>query len=163
MTKPGRSSEVTSTRHPLAFTVYGVQLLLAVLHIKGDVTANALIAQTDHRIAWVWEGALLLTSAVTLVGILQPRRRLLFGLVMESNGALGIGILNAVYVIALAITGPAQGGATKPTSTIVVLGAIAAGCLFRSWQAQRDRVRAISQAAEALRTPTADEIREASA
>lgn len=150
---PHRALAITSRHHPVAVGCYVGLTVLAVLYLADIASAATLTDETSSGWAMVWQISLLCGGLLAIAGILAPAKRILTGLVLEAYGAAVLGIELGVYVLVLTLTLD-----STPWASSLVFGAVAAGCLCRTYTAMRDRRRVIlgvraAQAALTLAAP----------
>lgn len=137
-----RPLEITTTTHPIAISMYVVQVLLGVLNITGLQTARGLTLLLGPTLVGFWALLVTFSGVLALWGaFLAPQRRHdpSDALRIEMAGCVGIFLTRACYEVSLAAT---LGFTTLETQGLTI--ALALGSLFRIRQI-RQQVRRLHE------------------
>jgi hypothetical protein len=133
---PHSALAITSRHHPLAMSTYMGIFSLAIMYSLGPASATSLILVVGDNVTDMWELILLLGSVLAMTGILLPAKKLSGALILESLGALLIGIELGIYSMLMLFR-----SASVPWGTVIMFTAVSIGCLFRAYMAKNDKSR----------------------
>lgn len=136
---PYRALAVTTRRHPVAIATYLGLAILGALYVAGPASSAAMANEAGETWASIWQWSLLVGGLVAAVGALAPATRLLLGLKTEALGAMTLGVEMAAYSTIMATQLSAV-----PWASVTMFGAVAIGCLCRTWTAMRDHRRVMN-------------------
>lgn len=129
---PWRARYITTRRHPLAWSAYGVVFLLGLLFLLNVLDSHALnqLIGPWWQIAWQW---LMVTGgAIATLGLAVSAKRLEVALTLELVGASAAFWGCVVYCMSIIL---AIGWSS---SSWLLLGVLALGCGVRALQIRRE-------------------------
>lgn len=134
-----RPVTITSPTHPVALAAYFAQVALAAQLVEGIATTRALDSAIGTASAWAVPllmfaaGLGVIVAAIVVSRLPEPTDALR----LEAWCVFILGVVSAAYALSLTLAYGWAGGATTQTYS----WALAAGFIWRAWQAWRERCR----------------------